>query len=300
MVDVRRSPEKEHHVKPLLARLLTALALLPAVVSAADHLHLTSGTPAGAITIDGKHDDWSGDLTPVGSEPFAVQIVNDQNTLYLRLTASDPAVRNQIVRRGLVVWFDESGGTRKRLGIRYPVVEAGMGGSDGHRGGYGGGHRGGGSSGGSASGGADAPAGPPDDYEPPNRIDILGPGKDDARSLTSDHASGVEAALRVSDGEVFYELKVPLVTSADHPYAINTTSGKTIGIGFETPKIEQSSGEAPHGGGGGYGRGGGMGGHGGMHGGGMHGGGGYQGGGYQPPKPLKVWATVSLSGSPAR
>jgi len=293
-------------VKALFARLLTALALLPVVVNAADHLHLTSGTPAGTITIDGKHDDWSGDLTPVGSEPFAVQIVNDQNTLYLRLTASDPVIRNQIVRRGLVVWFDESGGTKKRLGIRYPVVEGGMGGGYGHHGGYGGGHRGGGSggsaSGDSGSGGAAAPAAPPDDFEPPNRIDILGPGKDDARSLTADHASGVEAALRVSEGEVFYELKVPLATSADHPYAINTSVGKTIGIGFETPKMEQSSGEAPRGGGGGGygGRGGGMGGHGGMHGGGMHGGGGSQGGGSQPPKPLKVWATVSLSNSPAR
>jgi hypothetical protein len=177
-----------------------------------------------------------------------------------------------------------------------------MGGGYRDRGGYGGGHRGGGSGAGSASGGADAPAAPPDDYEPPNRIDILGPGKDDARSLTADHASGVEAALRVSEGEVFYELKVPLATSADHPYAINTSPGKTIGIGFETPKMEESSAEAPHSGGGGYGRGGGMGGHGGMHGGGgggMHGGG-YQGGGYQPPKPLKVWGTVSLSGSPAR
>lgn len=291
-------------MKPLLARLLTALALLPVAVSAADHLHFTSGTPGGSIAIDGKHDDWSGDLTPVGSEPFAVQIVNDQNTLYLRLTASDPVIRNQILRRGLVVWFDESGGTRKRLGIHYPVVEGGMGDGNGHRGGYGGGHHGGGSggsstSGGSASGGADAPAAAPEDYEPPNRIDILGPGKDDARSLTSGHASGVEAALRVSEGAVFYELKVPLGTSADHPYAINASAGKTIGIGFETPKAEQPSGEAPHGGGGGYGRGGGMGGHGGMHGGGMHGGH-QEGGGDQPPKPLKVWATVSLSGSQAR
>jgi hypothetical protein len=279
-----------------------ATALLSVVVNATDRLHLTSGTPSGTITIDGKQDDWSGDLTPVGSEPIAVQIVNDQNTLYLRLTASDPAVRNLIVRRGLVVWFDESGGTKKRLGLHYPVVEGGMGGGDGHRGGYGGGHRGGGSSGGSASGGADAPVATPDDYEPPNRIDILGPGKDDARSLTTDHASGVEAALRVSEGEVVYELKVPLATSPDHPYAINTTAGKTIGIGFETPKMEESSGEASRGGGGGYGRGGGMGGHGGMHGGGggMHGGGGSRAGGYQPPKPLKVWATVSLSGSPAR
>lgn len=295
-------------MKALPGGVLTVLAVATVTVVAAEHLHLTSTALSGTITVDGKQDDWSGDLTPIGTEPFAVQIVNDQNNLYLRLTASDPAVRSQIVRRGLVVWFDESGGTKKRLGIHYPVIEGGMGGY-GHGGGYGGGHRAGGDTGGgsSASGGGNAPAALQGDYEPPNRIDILGPGKDDARSLTQDHASGVEAALRVTDGEVLYELKVPLATSADHPYAINASVGKTIGIGFETPKMEQSSGgETPRGGGGGggYGHGGGgMGGHGGMHGGGggggMHGGG-SQSGGYQPPKPLKAWATVTLSGPPAR
>ena len=123
--------------------------------------------------------------------------------------------------------------------------------------------------------GAERGSAPSDSYEPANRIDILGPGKNDARSLTSDHASGVEAALRVSEGQVFYELKVPLAKTADHPYAIETAAGKTIGIGFETPKVEQPASEGRSGGsGGGYGHGGGGGMGGGRGGGGMHGGGG--------------------------
>ena len=32
-----------------------------------------------------------------------------------------------------------------------------------------------------------------------------------------DHASGVEAALRVSEGAVLYELKLPLAATSDHP-----------------------------------------------------------------------------------
>ena len=179
-------------MKALPGGILTVLAVAAVTLVAAEHLHLTSTAPSGTVTVDGRHDDWTGDLTPMGTDPFAVQIVNDQANLYLRLTASDPAVRNQIVRRGLIVWFDESGGTKKRLGIHYPVVEGGgPTGSPSHGGGYGG-HR----------SGSGAPAAVPDDYEPSNRIDILGPGKDDARSLTLDHASGVEAALRVSEGAV--------------------------------------------------------------------------------------------------
>ncbi len=283
-------------MKALPGGILTVLAVATVTVVAAEHLHLTSTAPSGTITVDGRHDDWTGDLTPMGTDPFAVQIVNDQTNLYLRLTASDPVVRNQIVRRGLIVWFDESGGTKKRLGIHYPVVEGGgPTGSPSHGGGYGG-HR-------SDSG---EPAAVPDDYEPSNRIDILGPGKDDARSLTLDHASGVEAALRVSEGAVLYELKVPLAATSDHPYAVNSTGGKTIGIGFETPKIDHAPSEGEHGGGGGGGYGHGGGGMGGGRGGGMHGGGGgmhgggSESGGYQPPKPLKAWATVTLSGPPAR
>jgi hypothetical protein len=291
-------------VKPRFSRVLALSALvLPVALAASDHLHLTSGSPSGSITIDGRQDDWTGDLTPMGNEPLSVQVVNDQNNLYLRLTASDPAVRNQIMRQGLVVWFDESGGTKKRLGIHYPVVEGGMsGGRNYGRGGYHGGqHAGGGS--GSDNGSSDSPTSTSaDSYEPSNRIDILGPGKDDARSLTADHASGVEAALRVSEGTVLYELKVPLAKTSDQPYAIDTAAGKTIGIGFETPKIEHSASEGPGGGGGGggYGHGGGMGRGGGMHGGGGGRMGGHQAGGFQPPKPLKAWATLTLSAPPAR
>ena len=298
-------------MKPRFAPALlpAALAVLPLALLASDKLHLTSSTPASPITVDGHQEDWTGDLTPMGTDPFSVQVANDQDNLYLRVTASDPGVRNEIVRRGLIVWFDDSGGTKKHLGIHYPVVESlssdDPNGGRSH-GGYGGGHRGGSGSGGTSGSGGSAPS---DSYEPANRIDILGPGKNDARSLTSDHASGVEAALRVSEGQVFYELKVPLAKTTDHPYAIETAAGKTIGIGFETPKVEQPASEGRSGGsGGGYGHGGGGGMGGGRGGGGMHGGGGGghsggrqgSGGGYQPPKPLKTWATVTLTGSPAR
>ncbi len=199
-------------MKPRFAPALlpAALAILPLALLASDKLHLTSSTPASPITVDGHQEDWTGDLTPMGTDPFSVQVANDQDNLYLRVTASDPGVRNEIVRRGLIVWFDDSGGTKKHLGIHYPVVESlssdDPNGGRSH-GGYGGGHRGGSGSGGTSGSGGSAPS---DSYEPANRIDILGPGKNDARSLTSDHASGVEAALRVSEGQVFYELKVPL------------------------------------------------------------------------------------------
>jgi hypothetical protein len=128
-------------------------------------------------------------------------------------------------------------------------------------------------------------------------VDILGPGKDDARSLTHQSLVGVEVAIHIDQGLLQYELKVPLVVTSDHPYAIGSQAGKTIGVGLETGKLEQPS---SAGRGGGFG-GGGMGGRGGGGrggGGGGRGGGGHEGGegrGAQAPKPLKVWATVAIA-----
>jgi hypothetical protein len=263
---------------PLLGAGMALLVLSRPI--AAERTHFDSHARDGAIAIDGKFDDWSGNLDPVGTNPMSMQVLNDGEFLYLRMTASDAGVRMEIMRLGMTVWFDPGGGTKKKLGIRYPAIEAGS---------FGGLVRGRGRRGDPGSG--DDNAGPPLD-----RVDILGPGKDDARSLTRDHLSGVDVAVRTEQGLLEYELKVPLKHTGDRPYAIDAEPGKTIGIGFETGKLaQQASGDRR---GGGFG-GGGMGGRGGGGMGGRRGGG---GGGSQdrpqPPKPIKAWTTVTLA--PAR
>jgi hypothetical protein len=270
-------------VRPwLLGPAVILLSLWPVVVSVAERPRFDSQRRDGAITVDGKFDDWYGQLQPFGSDPLAIQFLNDGDFLYIRLTVSDAVTRTQIRRQGMTVWFDPSGGTKKKFGIRYPVVEPGAeSGGRGRRG-----------------------EGPPDEAAAPSdRVDIIGPGKDDARSLTRDHLSGVEIAMRPEEGTLHYEVKVPLVRTADHPYAIDTAPGKTIGVGLETGKTQQRSfGEGRGGGfGGGGGGGGGMGGGRRGPGGGMGGGGGRGRGGadgqrdFQPPKPLKSWGIVAIA-----
>ena len=262
------------------------VCLWPAVVSVAERPRFESQRRDNAITVDGKFDDWYGHLQPFGADPVAVQFLNDGEFLYIRLTASDAATRMQIRRLGMTVWFDPSGGTKKKFGIRYPVVEGGAGNGEGR------GRHGRGFGGGSAKSGE---ASPDEAAEPGDRIDIIGPGKDDARSLTRDHLPGVGVAIRTEEGTLHYELKVPLARTTDQPYAIDTAPGRTIGVGLETGKMPQRSSGAGRGGGFGGGGGGGMGGGGRGHGGGMGGGG--RGGqrDFQPPKPLKVWGIVAIA-----
>jgi hypothetical protein len=268
-----------------MRNILVALILVFSVMQrpfAAERPHFDSHPRDGAIAIDGNFADWSGNLEPVGTTPMSMQVVNDGEFLYLRLSASDAGTRMEITRLGMTVWFDPDGGTKKKLGIRYPVVEAGSfagrGGQRGHRG----------------------ESDPGEDTGPPrDRVDILGPGKDDARSLMRDHLQGVDVAYRTDQGSLEYELKVPLTHTSDHPYAIDAKPGKPIGVGFETGKLSDRFGQGR--GGGGHGGGGGMGGRGGGMGGGRHGPGGGGGGSrsgqghdFQPPKPIKVWTTVTV------
>jgi len=134
------------------------------------------------------------------------------------------------------------------------------------------------------------------------RLELLGPGKDDRRSLQLDHTPGIEVRIGRVEGSVVYELKVPLQVDDGHPYAIGARPGATIGIGLETPEVEkpESAGDAGMPGKGGRPPGGGGMGGGGMGGGPPMGGGGHgRPGGFEPAKPIKAWATVRLAAPPA-
>jgi hypothetical protein len=254
------------------------------------------------IAIDGDSGDWPGPLRPIEeNHPLMTAAMNDGQYLYLVLSASDTTARRQILRQGLVVWFDPSGGEKKHFGLKYPVgvpPEE----RPGRGGGGGGGYRrypggGGGDTGrppGDSGGGDPAQSRPPDQVEPTNRIEIYGPEKDDAHNFVTEMAPGITVKIGQAEGYLVYEMKVPLAKTADTPYAIEAKPGALIGFGIETPKVEHPTGEG-RGGMGGFG--GGMGGRGGGGGGGGmgRGGGGGQRGQSEQPKPLKGWVTIQLA-----
>jgi hypothetical protein len=280
-------------MRPLFLSAVVAVVLAPvAVVLASKRQVIDSHWRDRDVVIDGDNGEWPGPLVPVEeNHSLLTAAMNDGQNLYLVLSTNDAAVRRQIFRQGLIVWFDPSGGDRKHFGVKYPVgvpleQTAGRGGS---RRGYGGGRA-------PSDSGSDAriPS-PPGDPEPIDRLEVYGPQKDDAHSFVTTMAPGIAVKTGHVEGYAVYELKVSLEKTAATPYAIEAKPGTVIGFGLETPKIEQPSRE---GGGGGFGGlGGGMGGRGG---GGMggHGGGGGRGGergGYEPPKPIKMWAAIKLA-----
>jgi hypothetical protein len=228
------------------------------------------------IAIDGDNGDWPGPLRAVEeNRPILAGAANDGQFLYLVLSTSDVAVRRQILRQGLTVWFDPAGGDKKHFGIKFPVGVMTEDSPSRRRGGVP-----------SDPGSADPAPADRTQPEPVNRLEIYGPKKNDAHNFVTEMAPGIAVKVGQVEGYFVYELKVPIATGPEWPYAIEARPGAVIGLGLETPKMERPSG---------IGRGG-MGGFGGRGmGGGMRGRRGGNDPQFEPVKPLKAWATIQLA-----
>lgn len=219
------------------------------------------------IVVDGDNGDWAGPLAAVDAKyPITAAVANDREFLFLVLSTGDAAMRRQIMRQGLIVWFDPAGGDKKHFGIKFPVGLALTMAGKGGRG----------------RPGPDQPD-EPSRVDPPNRLEVYGPAKDDAHSFVLEAAPGIAVKVGEVAGYFVYELKVPLASTPQTPYAIGGKPGSVIGLGLETPKSE-----APRRGGGFGGSGRGMGRRGGM--------GDRRDGEFDRPKPVKAWASVELAG----
>jgi hypothetical protein len=138
-----------------------------------------------------------------------------------------------------------------------------------------------------------------------DQFDWLGPGKSQRKLVDLTPALGVAIASGSEEGVLVYEIRLPLKSSTEHPYAVDAAPGSTIALGFETPSDPPArEGRGPGGGMGGRGGGtggpgGGMGGRGGGMGG--PGGGMTRGGGRGDfpggqAKPMKlVWVSAKLA-----
>ncbi len=232
------------------------------------------------IAIDGDSSDWLGSLYFFEGEDISIGFLNDESDLYVCLIAEEPTLRAQMMMQGFTAWFDPEGGKEKTFGIRFPLGRQAMGEDD-----------------------MDIRMRGRDNEQDPQELqehfqesltelEIVGPGKDRLHRIPVKEVKGIEVKIDLSGGLVVYELKVPLRSSEQFPYAIGTQPGNTIGLGLEIQKFDP---RAMRGGMGGRRPGGmGMPPGGGMGGG--RGGMGMRGGrGPQMPRGLDVWVSLQLA-----
>lgn len=240
------------------------------------------------IKVDGKSDEWVGAMAYFESQNISVGVLNDNDFIYICMIADEPQIRSQVIGRGLMLWFDPEGGSKKSFGIKYPVgiqMEGGFQrpGAEGRR----------------------------EDFQDRDKrmqelledssseLEILASGRKEGKRMFVEEARGLEVKLAAYSGMIVYECKIPFSPSDEYPYAVGTKAGDMIGIGIETPEIDlnamrdEMGDRMPPGGGGGRGMppGGSMGG----GRGGRQGGMGMGGRGRRMPTQLKVWTVVQLA-----
>ena len=305
-------------IRPILICCATLLLGLDPLTAADRPPAVVSAWCAIPPVADGSDAEWPETSSTIPGTTVLLSVSNDAEHLFVRLRATERPAQMQLLYGGLTIWIDPSGGEKKALGIKYPVPTTlpAPGGRDSRRRGPGSGPAGPGGPGQGGSGGGGQPPlheprseggrrePPPAPLDPsaivPRRLELLGPDNDDVRSLVLDHVPGISVGLARADDVLVYELKVPLAKGTAVPYSVGARPGATIGIGFETTKLErakppEASGGSPGGGGGG----------------GMGMGGGIpmgipgMGRGGPPgenkpdlPKPWKVWTRVALASAP--
>lgn len=244
-------------------------------------LELASMWAGDEVRIDGVSSDWPELQARIAGPDVRIGVRNDADNLYICLTTSSRSTQFQLLALGTTVWLDAEGKQEKTFGILFPLP-------------------------GQMQGRRVAPPAREEDARQfmeglvraaQRQFEIIGPGIDERKKFAAGHASGIEMRLGYDEGTLIYELKMPLLRSANNAYGAAVDPSKPLLVGFETGdfreimRSQMSTVGAPSGGGGG-----GRGGRGG-------GGGGAAMPGRDLPEGLRHWLTVHLAlpaGGPAK
>jgi len=214
-------------IRDKISFILPAVTLLSFSSLCCNDNGLTSRWKTGEIVIDGSAADWGSSLSVFEKEKIAVGLANDNENLYLCLKVLDRATQAQIMRLGLTLWIDSTGGDDKYFGIHYPLGMPASGQSfrrnePGQEG--------------------DPEARQQDFQSMLHEMEILGNNNTVIERIPNLHSSGLQASINDSSGALVYELKIPLSWTRQHPYAVSAQAGAVVGLGLETGEFRPQQG----------------------------------------------------------
>ncbi len=259
----------------LLSWMLVTLVSALAAAGCASTPELTSSWNDHQVVIDGQATEWTTNVNYLNDAHVSLGVRNDGEYLYMVLMSSEQQFRRQMLGLGLTVWFERDDGGK--IGIHYPV------GMTAQRRGE------------MPQGEEDNPEsrdeGRPQFGEGLEKLEILGSDDKDRRVFSTVDPTGIAVKIGDAMGSTVYELRIPLRTSSDRPFAVGVDPGGVVKLGLETGKFEGRRSDG-----------------GGIRMGGRRGGGrrGYGGGEEregseenrgEAPKPLDFWAKIHLSAS---
>jgi hypothetical protein len=198
-----------------LMRATLVMSCLCVALSGCKTLELQSHWRDRDVFIDGKNQEWSECLTSLDDKQSLFGAINDNTFLYLVIVTANRDLQRQIMVRGLTFWFDPDGNDRHSFGIRYPLGDM-------------------------RRNNRDVQEEHPADLQREQQdvtagdLEICGPLENDRHRMTVAETAGIEAKVSTADGNLVYELKIPLAESRTHPFAIGTKAGTLLGMSIET------------------------------------------------------------------
>ena len=209
------------------------------------------------IAIDAKYSDWQQTAAHYDEKSkVTFNLANDERDLYICLVTRNRQIEVEAMESGFSVWFDPQGGQKKSFGVRFPIGLRVMGMSieeeSKDRGKYWRDQE-------DMSGLVDRKKERLSDRAFNQRLEMLeglqerleivdgAPRSKKKGRLPEDFSKSAEGDISLQEAGKFgiearvgrendyfvYELKVPLVKSADHPHAIGIKEGQPLGLGFE-------------------------------------------------------------------
>lgn len=198
------------------------------------------------IVIDGDASEWRGtEQYSNDDKGIRFAVFNDGEYLYMCLSTWNAKTQQQILIRGLTVWFDAKGGDDRTYGIDFPMTK-GPGEMRGLR----------------ETAAKDRAQAIRDLLVKSRSEMVIGRSEDSEGQwmfVEDGKELGIEAVLALDDRILVYELKVPLTGGDLLPFPDGLAEGGLAGLGLEMGKIDmgemrkQMQGQRPPGGMGGMG-----------------------------------------------
>ena len=234
------------------------LCICSLLLSSCSGLEFASIRATKAVTIDALTSDWP-DSGWAEKDGLRFAVMNDDENAYIVLVTLKPELRRQIMFRGLTVWFDPLARGKKTIGVHYPL--------------------------GMARGSRRPREGDPLTQTGQSQMEFeyISPLEQGPVRVPLIAGRGILLRINNEQESLVYELRIPLKSSSDKPYSIESTPGTKISVGFEISGLEGVGDPSAGGGGRGRGR--------------IPAGGAPARGAITSIEPLEVWAAIQLAGA---
>jgi hypothetical protein len=103
---------------------ITAMAVSGILAGCSSPLVYSSMWQSKPVTIDGKANEWKIPLDYYDEKSkLNFSISNDGTNLYFCIRATETETQKGIIRNGLQIFIDTTGGKKKEMGIQFPIIQ---------------------------------------------------------------------------------------------------------------------------------------------------------------------------------